>query len=1454
METLNPEITDKETSKRNHQEKNDQKIHQIPNNPQPNISLSQLNTTIKQLSSDLNFLKTKRNSSLTHIPSYSSFLSNFYYNPCKNVKNIYNKEYYPYLNKVLENFIFGNYKNSSNKSKTSNNQMKKIGISCDEIYQINKYKIDFKHLPKFGKISENQIYSNRGNELIGRNFEKNNFKRKVNTYSNIEKQNKEALKFIEQRRKKYQNISKAEKEKMDNKRLKDYWDDLSKHEIPKFPKIYQKSKNETEALTKRIVNLIQKEIRKKVNRVQRASKEYNIRAKKLQKEKLVYWRKREKEIVDIQKKKDKIEIDKKKKEDELQEEIIRKKRMEYLLKQSDIYSLMMYKHLGAFMPQDDKEKEKEDNNNLNNANNNNLNKSLSNNPNYKEEIISGKSVLVNTKTNKILFQSIKVDIDEKKAREDVNNLILKQRQKAVEFDQNLNKIRKTLGGEEVKIQNNLFTINQNKNQKTSQINNINNSNNLQNKQQNIESKINLSSEIKSNQILNEQNEENQIDRLDKPIINNSSSQLIEVPKSFRGELKEYQLKGLRWLDNLFEQGINGILADEMGLGKTIQVISFLAHLSEDKNNWGPFLVIAPNATLYNWQQELNRFCPSLKVLPYWGALRERKTLRKFFNSSQLYIKSSSFHVCITSYQLVVCDEKVFHKVNWNYMILDEAQAIKNIASQRWNTLLSFNCRNRLLLTGTPIQNSMSELWALLHFIMPNLFDSHEQFQEWFSKDIEAHSQDKGELNQEQLKRLHKILKPFMLRRVKKDVEHEIGPKKEIEIKCVMTEKQKKLYNSIKEKLSNISDLFLTTDSKFKVTNLMNLVMQFRKVCNHPELFERNFGKVPFTFKDLVNENIGKSVFNFLNGDVYLRINNYSVINFILPKMIFDLCFGLYNRRNYIPNKLYIYNRDNFDECYYENNKSTYKDLFNFIPLLNFPTFQFKQILNTDLLINHITLIHYFSQLYIKNKYYKENSFPKQKISLFITSNLFFKNNLSQISISNLPHLSFSSILEQKNSLNNYLLIHRCYIPKAISFTPRLLSSNRQTEIYQNNFNHNLQINKILYGQNYNQYNISINKKLNSLYNKIALSQSEKFPNGLLSNLFSKIGFTQIELPSFERLISDCAKLKALDDLLKQLYKENHRVLIFCQMTHMIDILEEYMSKRKYSYFRMDGSTQIADRRDMINEFQTNDKIFAFLLSTRAGGLGVNLTGADTVIFYDNDWNPTMDAQATDRAHRIGQTKTVYVYRLVTKGTVEERILKRAKQKQNVQTTVYSGGAFKADIFKQNDIVELLYSEEDMKKMEADKRNLLLELNNNNNININNNNGNDLVVNGDFNANNNSENINFVKGKRRRGKKEKKEKSNVKDGKGNIGRKKGNYSDETSVSQSPGSSRNRRGHNIGNGLSRNIFAVRSVYGNNSKRNYNNEIKIDSDDENKIIIDDGVHPINLNEDNDDIMDEK
>ncbi|KAG2287794.1 hypothetical protein Bca4012_031394 [Brassica carinata] len=361
---------------------------------------------------------------------------------------------------------------------------------------------------------------------------------------------------------------------------------------------------------------------------------------------------------------------------------------------------------------------------------------------------------------------------------------------------------------------------------------------------------------------------------------------VQTPELFKGTLKEYQMKGLQWLVNCYEQGLNGILADEMGLGKTIQAMAFLAHLAEvnqiagpfficcgvamvklilalaqEKNIWGPFLVVAPASVLNNWSDEISRFCPDLKTLPYWGGLQERTILRKNINPKRMYRRDAGFHILITSYQLLVTDEKYFRRVKWQYMVLDEAQAIKNSTSIRWKTLLSFNCRNRLLLTGTPIQNNMAELWALLHFIMPMLFDSHEQFNEWFSRwyvlfvwAIENHAEHGGTLNEHQLNRLHAILKPFMLRRLKKDV---------------LSSRQQAFYQAIKNKIS-LAELFDGNRGHFnekKLLNLMNIVIQLRKasslvkpaftsllsfnvlscflihvqVCNHPELFERNEG-------------------------------------------------------------------------------------------------------------------------------------------------------------------------------------------------------------------------------------------------------------------------------------------------------------------------------------------------------------------------------------------------------------------------------------------------------------------------------------------------------------------------------------------------------------------------------------------------------------------------------------
>ena len=160
----------------------------------------------------------------------------------------------------------------------------------------------------------------------------------------------------------------------------------------------------------------------------------------------------------------------------------------------------------------------------------------------------------------------------------------------------------------------------------------------------------------------------------------------------QGVLKTYQLKGMNWLCSLYDQGINGILADEMGLGKTVQALSFLAYVAETYGVWGPFLVITPASTLHNWQQEIAR-------------RKERKVLRGFWNHENLHTKRSSFHIVVTSYQIVVTDYKYFTRQTWMYMVLDEAQAIKSASSQRWKMLLDFKCRGRLLLSGTPIQNT-----------------------------------------------------------------------------------------------------------------------------------------------------------------------------------------------------------------------------------------------------------------------------------------------------------------------------------------------------------------------------------------------------------------------------------------------------------------------------------------------------------------------------------------------------------------------------------------------------------------------------------------------------------------------------------------------------------------------------------------------------------------------------
>ena len=188
----------------------------------------------------------------------------------------------------------------------------------------------------------------------------------------------------------------------------------------------------------------------------------------------------------------------------------------------------------------------------------------------------------------------------------------------------------------------------------------------------------------------------------------------------------------------------------------------------------------------------------------------------------------------------------------------------------------------------------------------------------------------------------------------------------------------------------------------------------------------------------------------------------------------------------------------------------------------------------------------------------------------------------------------------------------------------------------------------------------------------------------------------MQVPQMDKLIVDSSKMARLDSLLRELKAGGHRVLIYFQMTKMIDLMEEYLIYRQYKYLRLDGASKISDRRDMVTDWQTRPELFVFLLSTRAGGLGINLTAADTVIFYDHDWNPSNDSQAMDRAHRLGQTKQVTVYRLITKGTIDERIVKLARNKKEVQDIVVGNKAYsETGMAKPQEIVSLLLDDDEL---------------------------------------------------------------------------------------------------------------------------------------------------------------
>jgi len=476
-----------------------------------------------------------------------------------------------------------------------------------------------------------------------------------------------------------------------------------------------------------------------------------------------------------------------------------------------------------------------------------------------------------------------------------------------------------------------------------------------------------------------------------------------------GTLKEYQIKGLQWMISLYNNNLNGILADEMGLGKTIQTISLITYLIERKMQQGPYLVIVPLSTLTNWNLEFEKWAPSVSRIVYKGPPNTRKL-------QQEKIRQGTFQVLLTTYEYIIKDRPILSKIKWFHMIIDEGHRMKNSNSKLSATISQYySTRFRLILTGTPLQNNLSELWAMLNFVLPNIFKSVKTFDEWFNTPFaNTGGQDKMELNEEEqilvIRRLHKVLRPFLLRRLKKDVEKDLPDKTEKVIKCKFSALQTRLYKQMvtHQKIA-VSD---GKGGKAGVRGLSNMIMQLRKLCNHPFVFD-----------------------------------------------------------------------------------------------------------------------------------------------------------------------------EVENQMN---------------------PSNTSNDL----------------------------------------------------------------------LWRTAGKFELLDRILPKYRATGHRVLMFFQMTAIMDIMEDFLRFRGIQYLRLDGTTKSEDRSDLLKTFNApNSPYFMFLLSTRAGGLGLNLQTADTVIIYDSDWNPHQDLQAQDRAHRIGQKNEVRILRLISSNSVEEKILERARYKLDLDGKVIQAGRF-----------------------------------------------------------------------------------------------------------------------------------------------------------------------------------
>lgn len=670
----------------------------------------------------------------------------------------------------------------------------------------------------------------------------------------------------------------------------------------------------------------------------------------------------------------------------------------------------------------------------------------------------------------------------------------------------------------------------------------------------------------------------------------------------------------------------------------------------------------------------------------------------FLYPTQGWSRPNSFHICITSYRIVIQDHAAFRRKKWCYFILDEAHYIKNFKSQRWQMLLNFNSQRRLLLTGTPLQNDLMELWSLMHFLMPNLFDSYREFKDWFVNPLTGMIEGSHEYNQELVQRLHKILRPFLLRRLKADVEKQLPRKQEFIKSCRLSKRQRFLYEEFMS-LSKTKETLATGN----FLSVINVLMQLRKVCNHPNLFEPRPTISPFMMSSIAYKIPGivttpldyKSESNVNLGSLQLLLANTSAS---LTKLACD-----YIKSNRVSEVKLLEEIDGDKNSVSSSQTQEYRSTA-------------PEVDAAMDAINSEEISTAYSSL-------KEQQLDERRARIKLVSGLNETRckNLNAVYYQDLQDRIFLNRLDQMvdsqdkfNAFSNGNGKILCSIARDLKDKPKarlnFLSSlideaiRSPEELVEAMADVIERFVFCVPGVSAPPISLHV-----SHYSPAKRVQEVFLQQFLYEDLSPRFDFLhkivvnmRTSFPELRLIEYDCGKLQTLGRLLNELKTNDHRVLIFTQMSRMLDILEQFLNYHGHTYLRLDGATKIDQRQILMERFNNDKRIFCFILSTRSGGIGVNLTGADTVIFYDSDWNPTMDAQAQDRCHRIGQTRDVRIYRLISEDTIERNIFMKAQQKRMLGDLAIEDGNFNTSSVKRHAIHELFNVEPSNKPIEVDK--------------------------------------------------------------------------------------------------------------------------------------------------------